>query len=76
MRQHGNHADTNLGINIGIGVFFALVFTLIFLAVEQGVNQFRQWLKPLKREPVLFELLDDEIPRRRILGNFRPRIGK
>jgi hypothetical protein len=76
MRRQGI-ADTHFAANLGIGIFFALVFTLIFLMIEQGVTALRQWLsKPIGRESVIPELLDDGGLRRGISLDRRPRIGK
>lgn len=67
-----HHSDRMPGVMIGLGVLFALIFTLIFLMIEQAVAG----LKARRRKAVFLEPLDYEVPRSRLLGNLRPRIGK
>lgn len=70
------HPDRMPGLMIGAGVFFALVFTLIFLMFEQAIADIRRRLKPVSREPVIPELLEDGVLSRRVLSDRIPRIGK
>lgn len=71
------HPDRIPGLMIGAGIFFALVFTLIFLMIEQAVHGLRKLAsKPVSREPAVPELLENGVPRRRVSGDRRPRIGK
>jgi hypothetical protein len=69
-----HHQDRMPGLMIAAGVFFALVFTLIFLAIEQAITHWKS--KPVRRKPVVPELLNDGVPRRRIGADGRLRIGK
>lgn len=66
------HPDRMAGLMVAAGVLFALIFTLIFLMVEQAING----LKTRRIKPGVPDLLDNRVPRRRVLGNSRLRIGK